>query len=390
MTRSRLLLMWFLFCFLLACGATASTWAADYSVTPSVKLRETYDDNVFLKEVDDLEHRISPAVELGMSTEKADVKATGTLDISEYERHNEFDSLDQEYGLSVDLTPSALWQAGFSGRYVDDYTFVSALEESGVLAERARRKRASVDPYVTIALDDRNSLKAGYSFTKAQYNLDAYSDYRVHGGTLSWYHSLTNERTRLIFSVGASRADFYRTGQDVVQKTYRGFLGLEHQFTEALSLTVLAGPRYTESEFPRGGGSVEEDDSGIVLDGTLDWRLEERLSLSANANRDVAQSIYGENMTRDRARVGFMYRLTERLRGNLNAAYYRNKTEGLIQEEKRQTYTVQPALSYRLTEKLTLRAGYSYAWTENKITDRSLERNRVYVQLAMNWPVLFD
>ncbi|MBW2108858.1 MAG: outer membrane beta-barrel protein [Deltaproteobacteria bacterium] len=322
--------------------------------------------------------------------ERAQITATAAAEISDYERHNTLDSVDQQYGLVVDLSPSTLWQVGFSGEYVDDYTFVSALEESGIPAERSRRKRATVSPHAIVALDEKNSLQFDYSFTKTQYDLSAYSDYRTHGGSLGWYHRLSNERTRLIFSVGASRADFDRTDHDVVQKTYRGLVGVEHEFTETLSATFLAGARYTKSEFPRAGAVVEEEDTGMVLDGSLRWRFEERLTLSADVDRDIAQSIYGENMIRDRVRVGLGIRLTERLRGNLTAAYYRNKTEGFIQAEKRQTYRLGPAVSWRLGEKWSLWGGYSYTWTENQINNRSQERNRVYVQLAFDWPIVLD
>ncbi len=382
------------FCGVLFCGCLclfgAATWAAEYSVIPGVSVRETYDDNVFLKETSDVEHRISPTLDLTARTEKGEITASGALDISEYERHSEFETVDQEYGLSARLMPSEFWEIGFSGTYVDDYTFRSALEDSGLLADRSRRKLASLDPSLTLFLGGRDALKISYAFSKMQYDLDAYSDYEVHGGNVTWYHDLMNERTRLIFLAGMSRSEFDRTGTDVTHTIYRGMVGLDHQFAENLKLTVMAGPRFTESEFPRGGVTVEDDDTGFVADGTLDWRVEERLTLSANINRDVAQSIYGENITRDRARLSFMYRLTERFRGNLSTAYYESETDGLVQQEKRKTYSVRPSIAYRITEKLDLRAGYHYTWTENQITDNSQERNRVYLQLAMDWPITLD
>ncbi len=389
MSLLRFSLFWMLFCLGLA-SFVVSARAAEYTLEPSVTVQETYDDNVFLKETDDLEHRASPALSLEARTEKAELKARAAWDISKYERHDELDSVDQRFGLSANLKPSELRQYGFSGGYVDDYTFVSTLEESGLLAERSKRKQFTVDPYATFTLDNRNSLRVSYSFTDTQYELETYNDSRVNGGNVTWYHDLMNERTRLIFSAGASQSEFERTDTDVTQSTYRGLVGLDHRFTENLKLEVMVGPRYTESEFPRGGVTADDNDTGFVVDCTMDWRLEERLTFSVNVNRDIAQSIYGENITRDRARVSFMYRLTERLRGNLSTAYYRSETDGFVRSEKRQTFSARPSMTYRITEYLDLRAGYAYTRTENRLTDYSQERNRVYVQLAIDWPVTFD
>jgi len=370
-------------------SATGLLQAAQYTVTPALTVQSTYDDNVYFKEAGDLETRISPVLELGAQTEKAKVQARAALDIWEYKRLNEFDNTEQRYGLSVDLTPSDVWQTGVSGTYVDDYTFVSTLEETGVLADSSRRKQSTVDPYVTYFLDARNSLRGAFSFVKTDYDLDQYPEYRVHGGTLTWSHALMNEKTVFFCSAGVSDAKYKQSAGDTVETTYRLVFGWEHPFSETLKGTVSAGPLYTDSDYYRGGTLVNESTTDVFLDGTLEWK-QERLTLSAHVDYDIDHSIYGENITRARIRGTLGYRWTERFRGNLSTAFYRSETDGLLQDEKRQTYSLNPSVSYRLTETIDLRGGYGYTWTENQISDYTQERNKVYVQLAMDWPVLFD
>ncbi|MBN1841127.1 MAG: outer membrane beta-barrel protein [Deltaproteobacteria bacterium] len=375
----------------MACFVVVDAGAAQYVVTPSVELQETYDDNVFLKEIDDFEHLISPGLVFDVRTERTELKAGGAWDISDYQRHSELDSVDQTYEFSASVNPSELWRLDFSGQYKDDYTFISALEESGIIADRSRRKRATLEPGVAIVLDPRNTLEFSYDFVKTQYDLERYPDYRVHGPNLTWIHGLMNERTSIICSAGATLVDFEETSGDlnVRQRTYRGLAGIDHRFSETLQLRLLAGASYTESKFPRAGLSVEEKDTGLIVDGALEWRLE-RLSLSGNVNRDITPSIYGENVTRDRVRAGLRYRFTEKLRSGLSVSYYHTETDGLVDREKRLTYSVRPSMIYRFTEDVDLRLGYAYTWTENEITDYSQERNRFFLELAVAWPKTFD
>jgi len=376
--------------------------AAEYVITPSVTLRETYDDNVYFRDVDDFEHLISPALELDGRTDLARVQTACAWDISKYPRHDELDSVDQRYRLSGTVSPNPLLQLNISGRYAYDYTFVSTLEESGLVAERSRRTSATVQPGATFILDPRNTLEFSYEFNKTRYDFERYPDYVVHGLNLTWFHALRNERTRIICLLGGNWADFDQNDGEVRQRTCRALAGIDHQWRETLQVTLTAGAHYTESKFPKTElvfvppasftsttTNLEEDDRGFIVDGTLNWRLEP-ITLSASVNRDVAPSIYGENITRDRVRAALTYRLSDNIRCTLATAYYRNETEGFVQEEKWQTYSARCTITYQFTEDINLQLGYAYTWTENRITDRSEDRNRIFLQLATAWSDTID
>ena len=412
---------WIQFCLCLGCFIVLPVRAAEYVITPSVKVRETYDDNVYFRNVDDFEHLISPALKLDVRTDRARWQATCAWDITEYQDHDELDSVDQTYRLSATVSPSTLLQLNISGHYVDDYTFDSTLEESGILAERSRRSSSTVQPGAAFILDHRNTLEFSCEFNKTRYELESYPDYVVHGLNLMWFHDLTNERTRIIYMLSGNKTvfegneDYYFEGDDgnfaqkkadVRQRTYRVLAGMDHQLTETLRVSVKAGAHYTESEFPsfqRVEYDVEsginkqyyiydiekKSDTGFILDGALTWHLE-LITLSASVNRDVTPSIYGENITRDRVSAALKYRLSEKLRCSLNTAYLHSETESFTQEQEYQTYWIRPALIYRFTENINLELGYAYTRTKNEITDQSEDRNRIFVQLSTAWPSTID
>ncbi|MDL2124382.1 MAG: outer membrane beta-barrel protein [Deltaproteobacteria bacterium] len=410
---------WIQFCLCLGCFIVLPVRAAEYVITPSVKVRETYDDNVYFRNVDDFKHLISPALKLDGRTDRARWQATCAWDITEYQYHDELDSVDQTYRLSATVSPSTLLQLNISGHYVDDYTFASTLEESGLLAERSRRSSATMQPGAVFILDSRNTLEFSYEFNKSRYELESYPGYVVHGLNLMWFHNLTNERTRIIYVLSGNQTDFkgnkdYYFEEDdgnfaqkkanVRQRTYRFLTGMDHQLTETFRVSVKAGAHFTEAEFPSFQWIAydlasdtfimvydieKKSDTGFILDGALTWHLE-LITLSASINRDVTPSIYGENITRDRVSAALRYRLSEKLRCSLNTAYYHSKTESFTQKQEYQTYSIRPALIYRFTENINLELSYAYTRTKNEITDQSEDRNCFFVQLSTAWPSTID
>ncbi|HID30053.1 MAG TPA: hypothetical protein EYP19_08620, partial [Desulfobacterales bacterium] len=344
-------MLWTLFCLGSGYLNVLPVRAAEYVITPSITLRETYDDSVYLEDTDDFEHRISPALSLDATTETAAWQATCAWDILEYQRQDELDSVQQTYGLSGTLSPSTLLQLNLSGRYAYDYTFASTLEESGVVAERSRRRSTTVAPGSTIVLTPRNTLELSYQFNKTEYDLEDYDDYVVHGPNLTLSHDLKNERTRFLCVLGGNWTNFDQNDQDVRQRTYRAQVGVDHQWTETLQVTLTAGAGYTESKFSRTElvfvppGSVttttetvKEDQTTFILDGSLSWRLEP-ITFSVGVNRDIAPSIYGEVMTSDRISANLGYRLAEEVQFTLGTAYYRSETGGLVEDAKWLSYS---------------------------------------------------
>lgn len=412
---------WIQFCLCVGCFMVLPVRAAEYVITPSVKVRETYDDNVYFRNVDDFKHLISPALKLYGRTDVGWWQAACFWDVSEYQYHDELDSVDQTYRLSATVSPSTLLQLNISGHYVSDYTLDSTLEESGLLAERSRRSSTTVQPGAAFILDPRNKLEFTCDFNKTLYELKSYSDYVVHGLNLRGFHDLTNERIRIILVLSGNQVDFRGNKEyyfeedvrkfalkkaDVRQRTYRVLAGMDHQLTEALRVSVKAGVHYTESEFPSfqrveydvESGIIKQyyiydiekkSDTGFILDWALTWRLE-LITLSASINRDVTPSIYGENITTDRGRAGLRYWLGEKLRCRLSIAYHHSETEGFIQEQKYQTYSIWPVLIYRFAEDINLELGYAYTRTKNEITDQSEDRNIFFVQLSTAWPSTID
>lgn len=376
---------WIMFYVGLGCLMVLPASAAEYIVTPSIIARETYDDNVYFYDVEDFEHLVSPALELTAMTEREKLQASFKGDISEYQSHDELDTVDQSYWISADIFTTATSQIGISGNYVRDYTFTSTLEELGVVAERSIRIATVIKPKAIIELDSRNSLKFFYKLNKTQYRLDTYPDYRNQDLDIIYIHKLKNEVTSLTLQLGGSQADYTIGNENGRHKSCQFMAGIDHQISETFKLKLNAGERYIDSNFP----NVERvRDTAFIIDSGFLWRFE-RTTVSANIMRDFSPSIYGEEMTLDRINATLRYRVKQNLNGNITASYYRSETEGFYRKEKYDYYSVRLSVNYNFNEHVSMQSGYTYNGIKNKMTDRSEERNRIFLQISSAWPFYY-
>ena len=381
--RSPCLFLWIMCYVVLSCLIVLPANAAEYIVTPSITARETYDDNVFYYDVEDFEHLVSPGLDFEARTERGKVQVFLNGDISEYQRHDELNTVDQSYWVSADIFTTATSQIGVSGNYIRDYTFTSALEELGVAAERSIRTATRIQPNARIELDSNNSLEYLYSLNKTQYRLDTYPDHRSQDLRIIYIHKLKNELTSLSLQLGGSQSDYTIGNETGRHQGLQILAGIDHPVSETFKLTLKAGVRYTKSDFP--GAGVKRDEAVVITSGFL-WGFE-RTTVSANLTRDFFSSIYGEDVTRDRINAALRYRIKENLNCALTVAYNRSETEGFYQKEKSEYYSVRPSVDYRFNEYVSMQLGCSYNRTENKITDHSEERNRIFMQISVVYPL---
>jgi len=359
--------------------------AAEYGAIASLRFRETYDDNVFFEKVDDFEHRITPSLALAAVTENSSLQAGASVDIIDYQRHDELDTVDQYYQILAGLSPSPRLLLDVTGTYVRDTTFRSALEETGIIADRGKREQATVSPMATFQLTPRDQLQLFYKLNNTQYEDERTRDYVDHDLRLSWRHALRNERTNVVIILGGSDTDYDDTinnpGEKLKQRTVGGVVGFDHQLSDTSTFRLVAGPRYTTSEF-RGSERDDEKSVGFLGDAVLTWRSE-RTTVSMRANQGYVPSTLGTNMNRTLVNLTVGYRLTERLGCRLSGFYRYSKSDDAEDEFKNRAFAVQPVLNYQLPWNMNLRLGYSYTWAEreDEVANEKDTRNRVFLEL---------
>jgi hypothetical protein len=341
-----------------------------HGITASLRLRETYDDNVEFRGDDDFIHQISPSIALSAVSELTELQFSAEIDIIEYQNNDNLSSVDQYYQAFGGLTLEERVELDLSASYAIDTTFSSELEETGIVVRQTDRNTAAINPVATFWLGPRDRMQLSYTFNDTSYDSDDFRDYVFHNLRSAWLHELKDEKTTLGLLVGATRVDYgddvNNPNEDRTDDTIRAGVQVDHWFSETFIVNLKAGVRHTKSDIDGGDNNT---DTGFVGDLAARW--------SANVNQNVVPSAAGQSVNRTLVNLGLGYRFTEKFSGNLSGRYRRS--ESLDENETVNTFGVAPSLRYQFSRNLNLSLAYSYTKTDQDRDED--ERNRIYLQL---------
>ncbi|WP_457571684.1 hypothetical protein [Desulfovulcanus sp.] len=361
-------------------------YAADWKITPAVSLRETYNSNLFFKDIEDFEHLAMPSLTVEANTERSSTKLTSKWNIFRYSKYNDFDRENQAYQLDTfySYTPklSLFMQASVNR----DYTFETTLEESGLAVDKSLRTGYSFIPGLSFNVDEKNRLHLTTSFSRTNYQKETNADNRIYGLNLSWSHLLNDQRTSITASAGYQNISFKPENGTGTQKVYQILGGLSYKFSEITNIKFQVGTSLTRSEYEISGDSIEDTTKGIMANGEVNWSGE-KLDFVLGLKRDFYQSVYGENLTREKIRTSLMWNLKEHFSCLLDANYYRIRTEGYVTDQKKETYYLSPALRYAMTQDMSIELRHTYTQIQDKINDTTNINKKVYLQFNMKFPI---
>jgi opacity protein-like surface antigen len=398
-------------------------YAAEKRLTPSITLRNTYDDNIFLDEGSDLELSASPKLEYMYSTPTSSLSLAAAVDIYRYLDEDQYDRENQAYSLNSKYPLNERLSLSLGANFNIDYTFEEALEETGEVTQKNKRHRYSLAPGLEYQLAPRYFLRLNPSINMVDYRSgdnDDDRDYQTYGLNLVLGHEWTAKTTLfLMLDYGLTDVDDLKLsglnvlgtqtkyGQfDQEQHVYQAMVGVEHQYTRNLSFSLRAGTSLSTTEYEEvrplflGGlivgtatKDIDEENTGLVVEGGLDYEMQ-RSNLSLDLSRSVSQSTDGESINRNRVRFSITRYFSERLRGILNASYVRSKSvsdaDDVGDGVDTETYSFSPGLSYVLTENSALELRYNYRAVDDDVDDDHDQRNRIYLQYSWSFPWIMD
>jgi hypothetical protein len=361
--------------------------AQRYLLTPSITLQETYDDNVFFVEDDDFEHYIGPGLRYEIQTEKSSLALQANLHIYKYNSYDEFDRVNQSYLLAGSHGLSETITLNLEGGFRRDRSFDVELDEFALLTEADDRNIYTIAPGLVYQLTPRNEVSAGYRFEAMDYDKNRNGDDNIlHELTLGWAR-LLSERTRLQLTGVGSQHTYESPPGDRVNQEAALFAGIQYLLSETVTARLNAGIGRARLE------DKATDDTDRVtrfLANAELFRKLERWTLSGSYQRDITPDLDGESVTRDRLRARVGYALSERLTGIVDASYVHAESNNLIgQDRERDLYRISPRLRYLVGENSQLELGYTYSHLENRVTDVSEDRNRVYLSFNYGYPIEF-
>jgi hypothetical protein len=173
-------------------------------------------------------------------------------------------------------------------------------------------------------------------------------------------------------------------------RSHYGYVGVDHTFRPDLSGSLRAGGRFTDF-YNEPGGSTE---IGPMVSGNLAYRYAPESSVQVGVNADMSATdvISAENgsVTTSAQSVtvygSLNHRIMPKLYGNLTAQFQNSRfIGGSLDNESDRYFLVGLNFEYRFNQYLAAHVGYNYDKLGSDLSNRSFDRNRVYMGVTATY-----
>jgi hypothetical protein len=378
--------------------------ADEFKLTPSIDVREEYNDNILFETRDvqrDFITVATPALTLSNRSETTDLNLRAALADYHYARYSSLNAVNPTLQGSIRqrLTPRLAVSA--NAGYLRDSNPDRELEETGLVLNSVKRERFQGGFSSEYILSEKTTTRLSYNFGRERYDSIAYADLESHGILLSAVQDLDARfsRTKGRANLGY---DQYRYSTGALVNNYSATVGFMRNITETVSLLLDAGGRYTVTDidmyrnvapFPFPPVLVKEEQTnsgwGWVWQTTLAYKGEKGTANLSFGNNVFPASGRTGNTERMSLAADVRYRLTYEWSAAVNGAYYKNKSdqsEFSTTEISEQTWLLSPSMRYEFTKDLYLDASYSFNRVEYRQLETDAARNIVMVKLTWQYP----
>jgi len=376
-------------------------YADEFKLTPSIGVRESYDDNLFFStdnKIDDYITRIFGGIDLLNRTERLDLNLSAKVDGLLYADNTDLNDVEQFYNAGIGYLITERVKVAANGGYSQDSRPDRDIETTGLVFTGVKRKRWNAGASADVTLSEVSAMSLAYAFEQDKFDKPEYTDYDFHTANLGYTRDFSKILPRLIGRVNAGYADYSTDNTDI--DIWSATLGFSRDITEVFNLLVDVGARYAASKFTVPAFVPFPPFFVTAAETEYDWGPTGQIVLSykgettrwdITAAKEVRPAS-GSNGTADRTSflLNIRHRFAEKFSAHLAAQYFLNKANaGTLSQQAidEETVSIRPGLSYEIMDNLVLTASYTYTRVNYKISDTEAERNRVFMQLSYGIPL---
>ncbi len=382
---------------------------AEFSLRPSITLKEEYDDNIYLTrddKVDDYITRALPSLNANYKTPLWDWTLSYTLNWWYYAKKRKGNtSHDLNLLSKVNVVKNFLY-LDISDIYQNVVVEPRRPStESNLDVNRTDTNTLNASPYIKYQITSATAVSTGYKYINMWYRRDGINR-QIHTGFINIEHTFSplfngiigaeyvadrpeqseaDNNQKAIFStahynvslktmfegtIGYRKFD-YSDGREKGRIFYNA--GLTHRLIETGQVELRASSTFTYSPLYGVIESIEERfnirrGETFLVNGGIFHRRDRYLEI------DRKDDVVGVT-------AGFEYRTTPKL--TFRVAGRHEKSKFLPAGNKRKIYDASTGMDYRLTEKTTLTLTYNYARGLSDIDVDKYINNKIAAQLRM-------
>jgi len=322
-----------------------------YYVTPSFGIAELYNDNIFYTPSNrkgDFITRLSPGILAGYESATLTLLGGYTFDGEIFAHRTDLNEAMARQKASIDFRalPTRPLTLSVKGEYTETQTPRELNLATGIPLGRTRADQFLLDPSVAYRFDAMTTGTLGYKFTKDDLTGGITSD--THVGKLGIDRRVTPSDT---LGLEYSFQQFLFDGEDRTN-AYSIVPGWTHELTPLTSLTLRAGPRFSE-------GSVDAD----ILASVRHRLTAGEVSLVYTRTQTTALGLRGTTKTDSVALVA-KYKPLPLLELSLSPGFFRSR----LGDTEADVYRVKLDATYELTRWLSLLGSYEYVLQDGILT----------------------
>ncbi len=341
-----------------------------FTFTPFVALSTLYTDNVFItaEPENDTMLRLNPGFVMTYHSKRTYFDMGYSQAADKYTRYSSLLNSwhDEQQGfLGIERQFTDRLSAGIVGKYFATHNPSQLTPASGLVLERTKSTRISIEPSLAYELSESNSMNIFYNRTR----YDQSGGLRTDIGTASAdiVHTL-GPRDSLKFQAQNSTYNF-DTGENATSNVVT--VGWTHAITRNTTLMLAAGPRHTA------GNTVPEVSAAIRYD-----TYAAKYSITYNRTQIA---VIGQTNVADIQGLGmsFVFTPTHRLSIGFTPSYFHDYSSTL----SAYGYHAGFYTRYFLSPAWSLNLSYDYSWQSGNLgtSPRPVVLRQNIVALALQW-----
>lgn len=374
---------------------------ADWSLLPSVRVGQEYNDNFNLTTIplEVLNTYFAGNILSSVQTEQSQTDLFGEYRGYRYWDQSQLDADDGTLRLSTNFN-TEYTRTEFLAEAILDHPSSTQLLAGNQVFDRIERLSWSLSPGWTWIPTEFSTLKLSYSYNDLSYSeapnfQTSLSDFFTHSVNASYTYTwdeYTSIFSDFLFVKTVNDEQMFKSDQFNLQ------IGLNHSFTETFDISLSAGGIILTSKFPVlvpnfrtlrfDIVSTNSTQSGYTINASVRKRYA-YTNLSARYGRNLAPTINGGQVVQDSFRFSAEHQLSKVLVGNLNFGLlqWQNIALTISQPDRRQAFA-NVALTWQFDEAWSLDGGYRFDWLDRDGSPAT-NRNSVYININYNWDPIF-
>jgi hypothetical protein len=389
--------------------------AAEWSASPSINLREDYDDNIFLSTQSHdtvTSTTVMPRLGFGIASDNWQVGGGAELTRRYFPGNSDLNTDAQTLSLGSSYrTERNIWQlSALSSKtsYLDERAINS---NTGLFTQNTSSDTKTVSPTWTWLVTELTQLQLAYSQSDVSYvNGESSGLFDYHSSSLSAKLTKQFDISTQIF-LSPAYSVFRVPATTFESKTTSYQVGITRTFSETMNGTFSVGGRNTSSEqtvssipsIPLSSGpsvcaffglppnclevKTFSRNSSSIFSANLEKQFE-TVHLTAVVSRSFDAAAIGQQVQTDLASFSLSRPFTAKLTGNLATSGYKisSETGGVSGADNRRIYQIEPSLRWQWAPEWNLDAGYRYTHLQRVSETTAATSNVVYLTLTYQWP----